>query len=315
MTAIAFIFLVLLALAGATSNVTTPTYTIFFGPSRAGKNYCANQILAEGQPHFFMADGDSCVSKEISFRTAWNNDTVVTVPGIRDAYGEEMIHHQAEFVDFVKDKRVRAFVFVYTDGLDQFIKTFLERFASSDLKPNIIILKNMLPNDEPLEAFNGFLGLNVKMYNKFMNDVPRTEFVELKRMIASMTPVLVTNMVVPMSLFTDPLVNKGTLEAEEYLEDRTVIEMVIQNVTRNETIMVTRCHREMRRGPFGLGRTIREVCHDEPETRIVTDTMEVPVEKAAKVYRKYTLHLAERFDGLVDVHSKEFTGLRTEVVG
>lgn len=311
MIKVVYFFLALLTLAGATS--TSPNHIIFFGPTRKGKDFCANQIRAEGQPLFIEGAGDNSVSKEISSRTAWNGDIVVTVPGILDSDGEDL-KHQAAFVDYVKDKHVRAFVFVYTDGLDQFIKTFLERFASSDLKPNIIILKNKLPDDEPVEAYNGFLKLNVKMYSKAMNDVPRTEFDSLKAMLASMTPVLVTNMVVPMSLFADPLVSKGTQETEEYLEDKTVTKLMTLTNSRQETVMVKRCHQEWIY-KYGVNTNRKkDVCNDEPETRTLTDTKQVPVEKTAKVYRKYTLHLAERFDGLADIHSKEFTGLRTEVV-
>lgn len=299
----------------ASSSCHDPAYIIFFGPTRAGKDFCANQIRCSSEQPFIDGPSDNSVSKTISERVAWNNsDIVVTVPGSLDSDGEDL-EHQAAFIDYVKGKNVRALVFVYTGGLNQFIKATLKAFEQSDIKSNVILLKNQMRDDIPVEPYEGFQKLNVKMYTApYMDHVPRTEFDTLKSMLVRMQPILIENMVVSSTLFKHPLVQKGSTIVEEFEEDIVIPTKELIKSSRQEVVMVPGTRTEWIWWHGINTNQKKTVPCVRAETRTLESTREEIVNKPAKVYRVCKLMLAERFDGVIDVYAKEMLPSRTEVL-
>ncbi len=244
--------------------------------------------MKPGQEKFLEDEKDESCTHVISSRIAFNDDLICDVPGYFDSQGRDVIQ-QAQFVDYIKNKSVRAIVFVYTDRADSFMKHAVQSFKQTSLANNIIFIKNKLLQAAPtdIETFEGCPKLNILAHQR--------NFDLLKRHISELNAITVTDLVTPISLFKIPLQIVKTEERDEFVETR----QIPTTVTLSKTIQVP-VEREVWKSKFwGTKKWITE------QQDRTTSQQEV-VNKPFQVYNRNRYTYAERFDGQVDIYKKEF---------
>lgn len=281
------------AFEGSTHHVVT------FGRTGAGKSWTGNCLSAPGQTRFKEDDGDESCTTAITSNVAFNGDLISDVPGYFDSAGRDTIQ-QANFVDFLKGKSIRAVVFIYTDRADSFMASAVEAFKQTQLASNIIFVKNKLlkPGAVEVDTYGGLVKIGV-LANQPNLDV-------LKHHINAMTPVTVTELVTPVSLFKQPLEITGEEMREEFIETRTIPTKVA--MSRTVQVPVTK---DRWKGSFGhVTGTKENYVVYEPRT----EHYEEIVNKPFQVYNKFKVVFAKRFDGVSDIYSKEMMEIVTKEV-
>lgn len=274
-------------------------HIVTFGRTGVGKSWTGNVLSAPGQDLFEEDDGDESCTTEISTNVAFNGDLVSDVPGYFDTEGRDAIQ-QANFVDFIRGKSIRAIVFVFTDKIDSFMASAVQAFKQTQLASNIILVKNKMLTAPAVEVesgfFEGLTKINVRAHQRNL-DV-------LKHHIHAMTPVMVTELVSPVSLFNQPLEIVNQEHREEFVETR-VIPTVVQ---MSRTVQVP-VQRDAWDGPAWLGRKkYWTEYHDR------TETYDQVVDKSFRVYNRYLYTYAVRFDGETDTYSKEMVEIVTREI-
>ncbi len=118
-------------------------HILFYGRSGVGKSFLCNKLKASGQEEFIESQTKQSVTSNIESRLAFNGDLVTDVPGFFDSNGPNMDQQQqASIVDYVKNKTIRCIVFVYSDRHDSAVKSALQNLKNSDLRNNIIMVRN-----------------------------------------------------------------------------------------------------------------------------------------------------------------------------
>ena len=279
-------------------------HIVTFGRTGAGKSWCGNRLLKNDQQRPFREDdGDESCTTNITSHVAFNGDVISDIPGYFDSAGRDNIQ-QANFVDYLKSKSIRAILFLYTDRADFFTKSVIEAFKSCGLLNNIILVKNKVisPPSAEIETYLDSTKISV-MINQNNLDV-------LKRIIANMQPVMVSHLLVPVSLFRQPLEIVREEIVNEFVEDRqipvkvTVSEQVIVQVPR---VIKTGAIR----GWLGdtLGIDGKETIY-EPETRTIFKDQMVP--KPHKVFNRVKYIYATRFDNVADIYKRDILEVVTK---
>ena len=279
--------------------VETVHHIVTFGRTGAGKSWTGNQLRAPGQPTFKEDDGDESCTTVISSCRAFNNDLMSDVPGYFDSKNRDSIQ-QANFVDFLKGKSIRAIIFIYTDRADSFMESAANAFKQTQLAKNLIFVKNKLlkPAGVEVDTYLDCTKLSI-LANQSNVDV-------LKHHIANMTPVTVTELIAPVSLFKTPLEKTGEEIKEEFVETR----VIPTKVTLYKTIQVP-VVKDRWKGGWGHMVGVKE-CYTVYEAR--TESYEEVVDKPFQVYNKYQVVYAKRFDDTVDIYSKDLLEVVTKEV-
>jgi len=274
-------------------------YIISFGRTGSGKSYIGNLLTKPGT--FVEGNTLESVTTTISSAVSWNGrDIFSDVPGYFDSEGRDQIQ-QANFIDYLKDKRIKAILFVFTDRIDSFIKIAINTFRNSELKDNLILVVNKdldRNRSDDISSYEGYPVIYVKAY--------QTNLDVLKRYIDSKNHVHVKNPPTPLSLFKQPLKIVREEVVSEFYNNIQVPEKETVSTTRSVPVQRSR---EVWDGDLGkiFGKkktaTFTEVVN-------VTDTQEVFVYKTYASYNVYKLIYAERFDGNVSLYKKEF--IRTD---
>mmetsp|Transcript_18042 Transcript_18042/g.16345 ORF Transcript_18042/g.16345 Transcript_18042/m.16345 type:complete len:285 (+) Transcript_18042:77-931(+) len=266
-----------------------------FGRTGSGKSYIGNLLTKPGT--FVEGNTLESVTTTISSAVSWNGrDIFADVPGYFDTQGQDQIQ-QANFIDYLEGKFVKAILFVFTDRIDSFIKIAINTFRNSELKDNLILVVNKdldANRSADIASFEGFPVIYIKAH--------QADVEVLKRYIDSKTPVFVKNPPTPMSLFKQPLKIVREEEVSEFHENTEVPE--------KETLVSTkqvpfRTSREVWDGDLGkiIGKK-KTVSYDE--IRNVTESNDVIVNRKYAVNNIYKLTYAERFDGKASLYKKEF---------
>jgi len=279
--------------------VGTVHHVVTFGRTGAGKSWTGNQLRAPGQPMFKEDDGDESCTTAISSCKAFNNDLMSDAPGYFDSENRDAIQ-QANFVDFLKGKSIRAIIFVYTDRADSFMKSAANALKQSQLAKNLIFVKNKLVKHSQLEVDTYLdctkIGI---LLNQSNVDV-------LKHHVANMTPVTVTELIAPVSLFKTPLEKTGEEIKEEFVETRVIPTKV--TLYKNIQVPVVK---DRWKGGWGHILGVKE-SYTVYEPR--TESYEEVVDKPFQVYNKYQVVFAKRFDDKVDIYSKDLLEVVTKEV-
>ena len=272
-------------------------HIVTFGRTGAGKSWCANRLLKNDQQQPFKEDdSDESCTTSITSQVAYNDDIMIDVPGYFDSAGRDNTQ-QANFVDYIKNKSIRAILFLYTDRADFFTKNVIEAFKSCGLQNNIILIKNKVinPPSAEIETYLDCTKISV-MINQGNLDV-------LKRVIANIQPVTVSHLVAPASLFRQPLEIVREEIVEEFVEDRTIP----VKVTVKEQVIV-QVPREIKTGAIqgwvgGALDIDGKTTIYEPETRTIFKDQMVP--KLHKVFNRVKYTYAMRFDNVADIHKRD----------
>jgi len=268
------------------------SYIVSFGRTGSGKSFLGNQCTAPGT----FAEGDTLesVTTTISTSVAWNGDLFADVPGYFDTAGRDQIQ-QSNFVDFIRNKRIRCLILVFTDRLDQFMQLALNAFRDSELRGNIILVLNKdLSRTRPSDVgeHQGFPLLYLKAFQE--------NFGVLRRHIESKNPVTVRQLLTPVSLFKSPLRITRTEDLIEFTGNEVVPEIVTLYTSRQVPYTV---NKDAWDGPAWMG---RKKHWQETHYQAVTDSRQETVQKVFKVVSVHKLTFAERFDGVEALYQKDF---------
>jgi hypothetical protein len=277
----------------------TQHHILTFGRTGCGKSWTCNRLIAPGQSVFKEDDADESCTTVISTLVAFNGDLMSDVPGYFDSEGRDAIQ-QANFVDFLKGKSIRAVVFIYTDRADAFMASAVQAFKQSQLASNIIFVKNKLlkPAAVEVDTYDGLTKISVQA-NQTSLDV-------LKHHIATMQPVTVTELVTPVSLFKQPLEVTGSEMREEFVETRAIPTKV--QLSRTVQVPVIK---QKWKGSLGKITGSKE-SYTVYEPR--TESYEEMVNKPFQVYNKFRVVFAKRFDGVSDIYEKAMVEIVTKEV-
>jgi len=272
-------------------------HIVTFGRTGAGKSWCGNRLLKNDHQQLFKEDdSDESCTANITSHIAFNDDLISDIPGYFDSAGRDNIQ-QANFVDYLKNKSIRAILFLYTDRADLFTKNVLEAFKSCGLQNNIILVKNKVisPPSVEVETFLDSTKISI-MVNQNNLDV-------LKQIITNMTPVMVSHLVAPASLFRQPLEIVREEIVNEFVEDRQIPVKV-----RVSEQVIVQVPREIKTGAIqgwvggALGIDGRKTIY-EPETRTIFKDQMVP--KPHKVFNRVKYTYAMRFDNVADICKRD----------
>ena len=265
-------------------------HIITYGATGVGKSWLANNLAAT--PEFKEGDALESVTTTIQTAVSWNgSDLVCDVPGYLDSGGRDAIQ-QANFIDFLPKKIIRAIVFVFTGRADAFTQAALNAFKDSDLKNNVILVLNKDLSTRPADIgnFQGFPLVYIKAH--------QTNVDVLKRLISAMKPVYVNYPPTPVTLFKTPL----KILKEEIVTELEGFEMMKDP----ETIISVKALPYQRQvwaddwgNITGRKKTIQDV-------KMVTESTQVMVDRKYNILHTYKLTFAERFDGVAGLYKKEF---------
>ena len=104
-------------------------YIVFLGETGVGKTRTFNKIT---NSNFTSMDSDSSVTQNIQM-TDFGRYCWVDTPGFFDETENEE-RNRLKLIDFLKNKKVKCFLFIYTNRVNIFIEKFLDQFLSRNEK-------------------------------------------------------------------------------------------------------------------------------------------------------------------------------------
>ncbi len=271
-------------------NTCTLPHIISFGRTGVGKSWMGNKLT---QPNTFK-EGDTVESQttDISTAPSWNGDLFADVPGYFDSQGRDPVQ-QANFVDFVENKTIRAILFIFTDKLDSFAQSALDAFKQSNLRNNVILVcnKDLTHRTADVGDYQGFPLIYVKAHPENVN--------VLKQYIAAKSLVKAEHMITPAALFKQPLHITQEPEVDTYINNEVIQEPETQRHCHDVRVNKRWQGKRKWHGKAGTW-------YDNWVTEQVCENKQVMVDKHYRVYHKHKLTYAERFDAKWGLFKKDF---------
>jgi hypothetical protein len=192
-----------------------PQYVIFLGMIGVGRSYNASKLIARSALPFLDGNHLQSVTSEIAERPGFAPDFIIVDSPMSTEGPDEDRRNQAKMIDYIKGKEIQAVAIVINVRCDPLTMNLLAALYRGPLKNNLIILRNTATNQvSSIESYTSpdASVADVPMFNTTWG---QTDYTALEDLILSRQPVTATRLVIPMSLFKDPLVIRGEVIEDE----------------------------------------------------------------------------------------------------